>query len=81
MSAVQIVIEKLTKNVTEAHISEIFSAYGDIKVVDMPLNRQCKPFSTATIAGLPTNPIPSQSIPIVASATSSITPPPPPMPQ
>lgn len=39
---VQIVIEKLTKNVTEAHISEIFSAYGDIKVVDMPLNRQCK---------------------------------------
>lgn len=38
----QIVIEKLTKNVTEAHISEIFSAYGDIKVVDMPLNRQCR---------------------------------------
>ncbi|KAH0615080.1 uncharacterized protein H6S33_000716 [Morchella sextelata] len=36
----KIVIEKLTKNVTEAHISEIFSAYGDIKTVDMPVNRQ-----------------------------------------
>ncbi|KAA8893522.1 hypothetical protein FN846DRAFT_762737, partial [Sphaerosporella brunnea] len=35
-----IVIEKLTKNVTEAHISEIFGEYGDIKMVDMPINRQ-----------------------------------------
>ncbi|KAI5820233.1 hypothetical protein BZA77DRAFT_240259, partial [Pyronema omphalodes] len=36
----QIVIEKLTKNVTEDHIREIFSTYGDIKTIDMPVNRQ-----------------------------------------
>ncbi|CUS07790.1 unnamed protein product [Tuber aestivum] len=35
-----IVIEKLTKNVTEAHIAEIFSSYGEIKMLDMPLNHQ-----------------------------------------
>jgi len=35
------VIEKLTKNVAEDHINEIFGAYGEIKVVDMPMNRQC----------------------------------------
>ncbi|TGZ81701.1 hypothetical protein EX30DRAFT_297691, partial [Ascodesmis nigricans] len=34
-----IVIEKLTKNVNEEHIREIFSVYGDIKFVDMPMNR------------------------------------------
>ncbi|RPB23452.1 hypothetical protein L211DRAFT_745760, partial [Terfezia boudieri ATCC MYA-4762] len=33
-----IVIEKLTKNVTEEHIREIFGVYGDIKFIDMPLN-------------------------------------------
>lgn len=44
---IQIVIEKLTKNVTEEHIREIFGAYGDIKFVDMPVNPHCtfiKPF-------------------------------------
>ncbi|PWW72988.1 hypothetical protein C7212DRAFT_52644, partial [Tuber magnatum] len=35
-----IVIEKLTKNVTEAHITEVFSSYGEIKMLDMPLNHQ-----------------------------------------
>ncbi|KAI5794507.1 hypothetical protein DFH27DRAFT_613022 [Peziza echinospora] len=34
----KIVIEKLTKNVTEDHIREIFGVYGDIKFVDMPTN-------------------------------------------
>lgn len=34
----KIVIEKLTKNVTEEHIREIFGVYGDIKFIDMPLN-------------------------------------------
>lgn len=37
----QIVIEKLTKNVTEEHIREIFGVYGDIKFIDMPLNPHC----------------------------------------
>ena len=38
---IQIVIEKLTKNVTEEHIREIFGVYGDIKFVDMPVNPHC----------------------------------------
>ncbi|KAF1987277.1 hypothetical protein K402DRAFT_330935, partial [Aulographum hederae CBS 113979] len=36
----QIVVEKLTKNVNEAHLEEIFCAYGEIKEIDLPLNRQ-----------------------------------------
>ncbi|RPA91933.1 DUF590-domain-containing protein [Choiromyces venosus 120613-1] len=40
IQSTKIVIEKLTKNVTEAHITEIFSRYGEIKKVDMPLNHQ-----------------------------------------
>lgn len=35
----QIVIEKLTKNVTPAHLNEIFSTYGAIADLDMPLNK------------------------------------------
>jgi len=37
----KIVIEKLTKNVTEAHLREIFGAYGHIESIDLPLNKQC----------------------------------------
>ncbi|KAI4212755.1 MAG: hypothetical protein LQ351_004648 [Letrouitia transgressa] len=37
---VQIVIEKLTKNVNEGHLHEIFGAYGRIKDIDLPMNRQ-----------------------------------------
>ncbi|RMD41702.1 hypothetical protein DV735_g3467, partial [Chaetothyriales sp. CBS 134920] len=36
----KIVVEKLTKNVTEAHLSEIFGTYGRIESIDLPLNRQ-----------------------------------------
>lgn len=38
----QIVVEKLTKNVNESHLREIFGAYGDIESIDLPMNRQCK---------------------------------------
>jgi RNA recognition motif-containing protein len=38
----QIVVEKLTRNVNEAHVREIFGRFGDIEAIDMPLNRQCK---------------------------------------
>lgn len=41
----QIVVEKLTKNVNEAHLREIFGAYGPIKDIDLPMNRQCTPLS------------------------------------
>ncbi len=35
-------VEKLTKNVREEHLKEIFGAYGQIRDLDMPMNRQCK---------------------------------------
>lgn len=38
----QIVVEKLTKNVNENHLREIFGVYGDIESIDLPMNRQCK---------------------------------------
>ncbi|KAI4102459.1 MAG: hypothetical protein LQ339_004613 [Xanthoria mediterranea] len=38
-----IVVEKLTKNVNENHLREIFGAYGSIKELDLPMNKQCKP--------------------------------------
>ena len=34
-------VEKLTKNVNEEHLREIFGAYGPIQEVDLPMNRQC----------------------------------------
>jgi RNA-binding protein with serine-rich domain 1 len=37
----KIVVEKLTKNVNEAHLREIFGSYGQIESLDMPMNRQC----------------------------------------
>lgn len=44
-SIFQVVVEKLTKNVTEAHVQEIFGSYGAIQSIDMPMNRQCKSFT------------------------------------
>ncbi|KAJ5935679.1 hypothetical protein N7466_005226 [Penicillium verhagenii] len=35
---IQIVVEKLTKNVTEAHLREIFGDFGDIENLDLPMN-------------------------------------------
>jgi RNA-binding protein with serine-rich domain 1 len=35
------VVEKLTKNVTEGHLREIFASYGRIESIDLPLNKQC----------------------------------------
>ncbi|KAJ5731043.1 uncharacterized protein N7483_005551 [Penicillium malachiteum] len=34
-----IVVEKLTKNVTEAHLREIFGSFGDIEHLELPMNR------------------------------------------
>ncbi|KAJ5090416.1 hypothetical protein N7532_009100, partial [Penicillium argentinense] len=35
----KIVIEKLTKNVTENHLREIFGSFGEIENIDLPMNR------------------------------------------
>lgn len=35
----KVVIEKLTKNVTEDHLREIFGSFGEIKDLDVPMNR------------------------------------------
>ncbi|KAK3342093.1 hypothetical protein B0T25DRAFT_559972 [Lasiosphaeria hispida] len=37
----KVVVERLTKNVKEEHLREIFGQYGEIKDLDLPLNRQC----------------------------------------
>ncbi|KAM0800272.1 hypothetical protein BDR22DRAFT_889635 [Usnea florida] len=36
----KIVVEKLTKNVNEGHLRDIFGAYGSIQELDLPMNRQ-----------------------------------------
>ncbi|OJJ46332.1 hypothetical protein ASPZODRAFT_166606 [Penicilliopsis zonata CBS 506.65] len=35
----KVVVEKLTKNVTEAHLHEIFGSFGDIQSLELPMNR------------------------------------------
>ena len=35
-------VEKLTKNVNEGHLQEIFGSYGPVKEIDLPMNRQCE---------------------------------------
>lgn len=37
----QIVVEKLTKNVTESHLREIFAGFGEIQSLDLPMNKAC----------------------------------------
>jgi RNA recognition motif-containing protein len=39
----QIVVERLTKNVNEDHLFEIFGEYGEIDDLDLPVNRSCAP--------------------------------------
>lgn len=38
----KLVVTGLTKNVLAEHLTEIFGAYGQVKAVDLPQNRQCK---------------------------------------
>lgn len=40
--SMQIVVERLTKNVNEDHLYEIFGQYGEIDDLDLPVNRQCE---------------------------------------
>ncbi|KAF3768854.1 RNA-binding domain-containing protein [Cryphonectria parasitica EP155] len=40
LRSTKIVVERLTKNVTEDHLREIFGQYGDIDDMDVPLSRQ-----------------------------------------
>ncbi|PLB50519.1 RNA-binding domain-containing protein [Aspergillus steynii IBT 23096] len=35
----KIVVEKLTKNITESHLREIFGGFGDIRSLDLPMNK------------------------------------------
>ncbi|KAF7627080.1 hypothetical protein AFLA_013019 [Aspergillus flavus NRRL3357] len=35
----KIVVEKLTKNVTESHLREIFGSFGGIESLDLPMNK------------------------------------------
>jgi RNA-binding protein with serine-rich domain 1 len=39
---IQIVVERLTKNINENHLRELFGSFGEIVDMDMPMNRQCK---------------------------------------
>ncbi|KAK9470417.1 uncharacterized protein V1510DRAFT_440602 [Dipodascopsis tothii] len=38
--ATKIMVERLTKNVLEDHVHEIFGAYGEIAAIDFPMNPQ-----------------------------------------
>lgn len=38
----KVVVEKLTRNVNEGHLREIFGVYGAIEDLDMPMNRTCE---------------------------------------
>ncbi|KAK3337741.1 hypothetical protein B0T19DRAFT_413415 [Cercophora scortea] len=40
LRSTKIVVERLTKNVNEGHLREIFGQYGEIEDLDLPLNRQ-----------------------------------------
>lgn len=39
----QIIVERLSKNVHEGHLREIFGRYGPIQDLDLPINRTCEP--------------------------------------
>jgi hypothetical protein len=42
LTAEQIVIQQLTKNVKEDHLREIFGKYGPIKDLKLPMNPECR---------------------------------------
>ena len=52
LKSTKIVVEKLTKNVNEDHLREIFGEYGEIEDLDLPMNRQCE-LSTLAFARSP----------------------------
>ncbi len=52
----QIVVERLTKNVNEDHLYEIFGEYGRIDDLDLPVNRQCEPAPASTASILLSQP-------------------------
>jgi RNA recognition motif-containing protein len=37
-----IVISNLSKNIAEVHLRHIFSNYGDIRKLDLPLHQKCE---------------------------------------
>ena len=41
MQRTQIVVERLTKNIRENSLSDIFGHYGEIEDIELPINRQC----------------------------------------
>lgn len=43
-------VDKLTKNVNEGHLREIFGAYGDIQSLELPMNRQCELAFTISVS-------------------------------
>lgn len=51
----QIVVEKLTKNVTENHVREIFGGFGDIEYLDVPINKACKIYLRLHSLGISSN--------------------------
>jgi RNA-binding protein with serine-rich domain 1 len=53
----QIVVERLTKNVNEDHLYEIFGQYGEIDDLDLPISRQCKQPSNRPCARVLTHPL------------------------
>lgn len=38
----QIVVERLSKNINEQHLYEIFGQFGRVKDLDLPINRNCE---------------------------------------
>lgn len=38
----KIVVERLSKNINEEHLYEIFGQFGPVKDLDLPMNRTCK---------------------------------------
>lgn len=53
MVRLKIVVERLSKNINEQHLHEIFGNFGHIKDLDLPINRTCESTSAAGFASPP----------------------------